>query len=150
MFLEQGKSHRELTQLRTMKLLYYMQAASLVVRQEPLFNDPIKAWKYGPVVATVHGRYNGRREIVGTISQKDRNDFAKIQNIPSIVALLNKICVTYHNANDSELVSQTHNEMPWQTTDQSTDAKEKLEERGLLPSSIHDVKDKDEFWNQFL
>ena len=121
MFLEQGKSHRELTQLRTMKLLYYMQAASLVVRQEPLFNDPIKAWKYGPVVATVHGRYNGRREIVGTISQKDRNDFAKIQNIPSIAALSNKICVTYHNTNDSELVSHTYNEMPWQVADQSTE-----------------------------
>jgi hypothetical protein len=31
-----------------------------------------------------------------------------------------------------------------------TVAQEKLEERGLLPSSIHDVKDEDEFWNQFL
>ncbi len=93
--LKQGKSHRELTQLRTMKLLYYMQAASLVVRQEPLFSDPIKAWKYGPVVAAVHGRYNGHREIVGTISQKDRND--------------------------SELVSHTYNEMPWQVADQSTE-----------------------------
>lgn len=119
--LKQGKSHRELTQLRTMKLLYYMQAAGLVVRQEPLFSDPIKAWKYGPVVAAVHGRYNGHREIVGTISQKDRNDFAKIQNIPSIAALSNKICVTYHNTNDSELVSHTYNEMPWQVADQSTE-----------------------------
>ena len=40
--------------------------------------------------------------------------------------------------------------MPWQTTDQSTDAKEKLEERGLLPSSIYDVEDEDAFWDQFL
>jgi hypothetical protein len=31
-----------------------------------------------------------------------------------------------------------------------TVAQEKLEGRGLLPSSIHDVKDEDEFWNQFL
>ena len=42
----------ELTQMKAMKLLYYIQAASLVVTGKRMFDNDIVAWKYGPVVVT--------------------------------------------------------------------------------------------------
>lgn len=44
----------ELTQMKTMKLLYYIQAASLSITGHRMFNNDIVAWRYGPVVEEVH------------------------------------------------------------------------------------------------
>jgi uncharacterized phage-associated protein len=51
----------ELTQMKAMKLLYYIQAASLVVTGKRMFDNDIVAWKYGPVMQEVHDRYKGQR-----------------------------------------------------------------------------------------
>ena len=45
---------KKLTQMKAMKLLYYMQAASLVIYNEKLFSNDIVAWDYGPVVKEVN------------------------------------------------------------------------------------------------
>lgn len=95
--LKQGKSHKELTQLRTMKLLYYMQAADQ---------------------STEITKKNIRDAYLDKFNDKDWNPI-------KIVTKSNPDSLRY------------------------TVAKEKLEERGLLPSPIHDVKDEDAIWNQF-
>lgn len=180
------KNVHPLTQLRAMKLLYYMQAASLVTNDEPLFKEPIVAWKFGPAVVAIHQVYKGQKYIDGTISASDKNNYNKIQNIPKTVALLNKVLMMYCDLTDSQLVDKTHAEMPWKNSAQSNEIslssmkisykdsfndadwqlikrfnradkdsleytvlKEKLADRGLLPSSIHDVNNEDDFWDQF-
>ena len=40
---------------------FYIQAASLVVTGKRMFANDIVAWKYGPVMQEVHGRYKGQR-----------------------------------------------------------------------------------------
>ncbi|GHU69931.1 hypothetical protein FACS1894184_14690 [Clostridia bacterium] len=47
-------THDYMTNLRLQKLLFFAQGWSLVIRGVPLFDDPIEAWQYGPVVPTVY------------------------------------------------------------------------------------------------
>lgn len=68
-----------LTQMKAMKILYYMQAASLVLREKPLFDEPMLAWKYGPVIKSVHDKYRGQRSIVDSIDDQARADYKMIQ-----------------------------------------------------------------------
>ena len=47
-----------LTNLRLQKLLYYVQAWSLVMRRKPMFQDRIEAWVHGPVVPSVYRHFS--------------------------------------------------------------------------------------------
>lgn len=43
--------------MKLQKLLYYVQAWSLAWRGQPMFEEPIEAWQYGPVVERIYQRY---------------------------------------------------------------------------------------------
>ena len=43
-----------ISNLKLQKLLYYSQGCFLALRDEPLFDSPIEAWTYGPVVPEVY------------------------------------------------------------------------------------------------
>lgn len=107
-----------LTQMKAMKLLYYMQAASLVLRNKPLFDDQILAWKYGPVVKSVHDKYYGYRSIVdsNSITDADRADYKLVQSDPAIRDIVNTIYDFYGQRSASNLMQQTHREKPWRKT----------------------------------
>ena len=111
----------ELTQMKAMKLLYYIQAASLVVTGKRMFDNDIVAWKYGPVVQEVHDRYKGQREIVGDISKDPQaiEDYKELQNDQQTADILNSIYDIYGHSSAYDLMLQTHNEKPWQDTPQS-------------------------------
>jgi uncharacterized phage-associated protein len=49
-----GDDPRELTPLKLQKILYFAQGWHLGYHSVPLFEDPIEAWKYGPVVSSVY------------------------------------------------------------------------------------------------
>jgi len=58
--LGKGKETDErLSHLKLQKLLYFAQCATLAETGEPLFTDPINAWKHGPVVKSVFKKYTG-------------------------------------------------------------------------------------------
>jgi len=46
-----------ISNLKLQKLLYYAQGIHLALYGKPLFNDPIEAWQYGPVVDSVYQTY---------------------------------------------------------------------------------------------
>lgn len=46
-----------ITHLKLQKLLYFAQGASLVLLNKPLFNEPLKAWPYGPVSQSVFNQF---------------------------------------------------------------------------------------------
>ena len=48
-----------MTNLRLQKMLYFAQGWSLARHGKPLFEEPIEAWQYGPVVPVCYGWYNG-------------------------------------------------------------------------------------------
>lgn len=109
----------ELTQMKTMKLLYYIQAASLSITGHRMFNNDIVAWRYGPVVEEVHEKYRGHRGIVGEITERDLNDYSELQNDYEASSILNSIYDVYGYSSAYDLMRQTHGEKPWQETPQS-------------------------------
>lgn len=109
----------ELTQMKAMKLLYYIQAASLSITGHRMFNNDIVAWRYGPVVEEVHEKYRGHRGIVGEITESDLNDYSELQNDYEASSILNSIYDVYGYSSAYDLMRQTHSEKPWQETPQS-------------------------------
>ncbi|MGO5344110.1 Panacea domain-containing protein [Lactobacillus amylovorus] len=109
----------ELTQMKAMKLLYYIQAASLVVTGHRMFDNDIVAWKYGPVVEAVHKRYLHQRGIVGHIDDQSLNDYKELQNDQQTADILNSIYDIYGHSSAYDLMRQTHTEAPWKNTNQS-------------------------------
>ena len=62
--LEQRDAHgHETTTFALQKLLYYCQSWMLVANGRPLFDEPIVAWRHGPVVRAVYPYCKGRRLI---------------------------------------------------------------------------------------
>ena len=109
----------ELTQMKTMKLLYYIQAASLSITGHRMFNNDIVAWRYGPVVEEDHEKYRGHRGIVGEITESDLNDYSELQNDYEAASILNSIYDVYGYSSAYDLMRQTHSEKPWQEPPQS-------------------------------
>lgn len=106
----------ELTQMKAMKLLYYLQAATLSITGHRLFDNDLVAWKYGPVVVAVHDKYAGHREIVGELTDQDRVDYALLQADQPTADILNSIYDVYGHSSAYDLMQQTHQEKPWQIT----------------------------------
>ena len=117
--LRSDENAEELTQMKAMKLLYYIQAASLVITGKRMFDNDIVAWRYGPVVEKVHTKYAGKRGIVGEISEQDLKDYKELENNETTSAILNSIYDIYGHSSAYDLMKQTHREKPWQETKQS-------------------------------
>ena len=95
--------------LRLQKLLYYCQGWSLALLGEPLFRQPIEAWKYGPVVKDVHQQFAGKRD---GIHPEEAGEPSEV--IPGTVAdLIEMIWREYAKYTPAELVKMTHDEPAW-------------------------------------
>ena len=55
--LIEDEGAEQMTPPRLMSLLYYAQAASMAVRGVPMYDEPVMAWKFGPVVEKVYDKY---------------------------------------------------------------------------------------------
>lgn len=117
--LRTDPNSEELTQMKAMKLLYYIQAASLVVTGKRMFDNDIVAWKYGPVIEVVHKKYAGQRGIVGNITQHDIEDYKIVESDDQTSAIVNSIYNIYGHSSAYDLMQQTHSEKPWIETSQS-------------------------------
>lgn len=56
-FIEESSrlnENNDLTNLKLQKILYFAQVEHLKQFERPLFDDPIEAWQYGPVVRDVY------------------------------------------------------------------------------------------------
>ena len=100
-----------MTHLKLQKLLYYAQGFHLAIFQgEPLFDEPIEAWKHGPVVNAMWGRYSCH----GSARIPQNPDFD-----PDAVftdeqkELLNDVWNAYGQFSAWKLRDMTHQEPPW-------------------------------------
>ena len=100
-----------LTNLKLQKMLYYEQGFHLAYFNEPLFNEPIEAWQYGPVVPVVYEHYKtyGRNGI-----EPEESDFAFAS--PKEKALFDEVFRVYGAYSAVGLMNMTHSEMPWSST----------------------------------
>lgn len=115
--------------LKLQKLLYYIQAATLIQTGHPCFSDSIIAWQFGPAIPSVYKIYReyGLSGIpwqeapthivfdkaqMRIIKQADQiNLSAKDRHI------VNRVITSYANVNDPmEVARKTCQENPWKNT----------------------------------
>lgn len=107
---------KKLTQMKAMKLLYYMQAASLVIYNEKLFSNDIVAWDYGPVVKEVNSHYHGMKSIVDNIDKNAWIDYSNIEKDKKYSFIINWVVNKFNSKTAHDLMKQTHHETPWKVT----------------------------------
>lgn len=105
-----------ITDLRLQKLLYFAQGWHLARYGSPLFNAPIKAWKYGPVVPEVYQRYKEH----GDQGISEETPVALSTFTEDEYALLLDVLREYDAFSTTALVQLTHDaDSPWAHTEQS-------------------------------
>ena len=97
--------------LKLNKMLYYAQGWHLARFGEPLFDDTIEAWEYGPVIPAVYHAYKmcGDNAIAEPINVFDEHALTNDQ-----LSLLTDVYITYGKFTGNELVRRTHRPgSPW-------------------------------------
>ena len=89
--------------VKVQKLLYYAQGYHLAIHREPLFDDEIQAWQYGPVVPSVYraDRY-GQSSPIPAVALDDR----QMASVQMATGRFGGLFAT-------ELIAMTHAEAPW-------------------------------------
>lgn len=94
--------------LKLQKLLYYVQAASLVTNGVPLFEEPLVAWQFGPVSEAAYNMFK----------KYYNKNILEVQNMDKTINFDDENIiygVVYAKRKDHafDLVRTTHNEAPW-------------------------------------
>jgi len=103
-----NNNHEGITHLQLQKILYYAQATFLVDHDKELFEEPIRAWKHGPVIRDVYTRYASWASLSISEIRKpnekiSKNDCSVLERVVDIF-----ICNT-----GWKLVEMTHKDLPW-------------------------------------
>ncbi len=85
------------------KLTYFSQAWSLGINGRRLFDESVRAWRDGPVVASVYreDRHRYIPKYEGGLSESDR-------------ALIDAVLVKYSGMTSQQLIDLSHEDKPWQ------------------------------------
>ena len=103
----------ETTPMHVLKLVYICHGWVLGLTDQPLVDEPVEAWRYGPVLPSVYRRYKsfGRDSI--TAVPIDRSEMLGEQQ-REFVEVVEEV---YRNYSALELSSLTHRpDTPWDTT----------------------------------
>lgn len=101
-----------LSNLKLQKLLYYAQGFHLAVMGGPLFDSPIKAWRYGPVVVDLYHTFKSCG--AGAIPKPEGFD---PECIPKATReILDEVFTVYGQFSALRLMEMTHAEPPWSET----------------------------------
>lgn len=105
-----GNGGELITNMKLQKMLYYVQGFHLAYFDEPLFDEEIEAWMYGPVVPKMYDLFckYGDQGIVYegeviTLSDKEER-------------LFNEVFRVYGQYSAIGLMNLTHKETPWMET----------------------------------
>ncbi len=101
-FTEMG---RPITNLKLQKLLFFIQRESLRINDEPMFNELIEAWQFGPVVPAVYYKFAaaGASELFEFTDPLIEFDMCAKDIIENII-------LKYKDSNPWVMVDETHNE----------------------------------------
>jgi uncharacterized phage-associated protein len=116
----------EVTPMKLLKLVYISHGWSLGLLNQPLINEAVEAWKYGPVIESLYHdlKEYGRERVTKSISKSDWRSFTPFSVTPTIpetdeltLKLLNKVWDAYGNMSGLGLSAITHEPgTPWSLT----------------------------------
>ncbi len=103
-----------ISQLKLQKLIYYAQGIGFGRYGVKLFNEPLLAWKHGPVVRPVYDKYKeyGKSPLEVTTEI----DVTPLNNNETILNILEETIALYGIYDAWLLRTKTHNESPWLET----------------------------------
>lgn len=114
----------EISNLKLQKLLYYVQGFNLAIFDEPLFDDKIYAWQYGPVVKTVYDEYK-IKGAGGIVLEDDDFDIKSVLKKKKQRDLLKEVNDIYGQFSAIKLMNMTHSEPPWKNTNMNEEISHK-------------------------
>ena len=125
-----------ITNLKMQKLVYYAYVWTLIQNDRKLFGESIQAWANGPVVPSLYRKL--REYGAGPIGEDFLGTEQEINDLvsripPDVLETLNGVYEQYMRMSAFELVTRTHNELPW-----------KEARRGLAPTDRCDAPIRDE------
>ena len=105
--------------LKLQKLVYYAQVWSMVLRSQPLFPQPIEAWRHGPVVHDLWTEYKAYRSEAIPIPSDPKPNFDNAE-----LEVLDFVYARYGDLSAHQLSELTHSEPPWQSARDGLEANE--------------------------
>ena len=97
--------------MRLQKLLYYSQGWSLALRDRPLFDAEIEAWKHGPIISSIYRRF----QHLGSQGILPESEAKGINGSRTMVLIVDMIWQHYGKFSASRLRAMTLAELPWRT-----------------------------------
>ena len=101
-----------ITHLKLQKLVYYSQAIHLAMKDKPLFDEEIFAWKRGPVEAKVYEKYKPCGHY--PIDPEEETDSIETGIDAYSISAISAILDAYGKMSAVALMEKTHREKPWQ------------------------------------
>jgi uncharacterized phage-associated protein len=99
----------KMTNMKVQKLLYYSQSLHLALFDEPLFENEIQAWRYGPVCPPAYNFYHEFEAQQLPIPEED-----VLSQVPDETKyLLEKVWDCFGGYHAYRLSDMTHGEFPW-------------------------------------
>lgn len=106
----------KITPMKLQKLVYFAHGHYLAVTGEPLINDCVQAWQYGPVIPSLYHsiKHYGRNPIDEKIVDTEFDLIEEIPSDPIIRGFLDKIWMLYGKLTAIQLSKMTHEPgSPW-------------------------------------
>lgn len=101
-----------MSNMKLQKMLYYQQGFHLAMFGEPLFEEEIEAWMYGPVVPSVYENYKRYKKEGVPCNTEMEFQFEDSKE----EKLFNEVCKVYGKFSAIGLMNMTHEEYPWKST----------------------------------
>ena len=113
----------DISPLKLQKLVYYAHGWSLGLNDEPLINENIEAWQYGPVISSLYHRFksfgNNKIDIKACKLSRDKKSLVEYE-IPThqnTLLLLDSVWRNYKEFSAIALSNMTHEDgTPWSKT----------------------------------
>lgn len=105
----EDKTDADMTNMKLQKLLYYAQSLHLALYDEPLFEEDIQAWRYGPVCPSAYDyycNYASKQLPIPTYETLSSTSLA-------IKKLLEEVWRNFGMHSAYSLRDMTHEEIPW-------------------------------------
>ena len=118
----------EMTNLKVQKLLYYAQSLHLALFDEPLFEDQIQAWRYGPVYLPAYRFYSDFE--AKQLPIPSRNELVQLSE--ETKNLLEEVWEYFGEYHAYYLSGMTHVEFPWKKARQGLPTNASSQEPILL------------------
>ena len=109
LFKSQEDDQELLSNLKLQKLVYYSQGLHLVLFNEPLFEEEIYAWTYGPVVPDLYHAYKG----YGASGIPADEEFSPSSIESETIELLDEIYEAFGQFSALHLMRLSHSDQCW-------------------------------------